>query len=44
LGLKNVDQVLAKLDAEGQYWETFPDSDAERDIVHDLNLFTLTAI
>jgi putative glycosyltransferase (TIGR04372 family) len=39
LGLKNVDQILAKLDAEGQYWEMFPDSDAERDIIHDLNLF-----
>ena len=39
LGLKKVDQVLAKLDAEGQHWETFPDSDAERDIIHDLNLF-----
>jgi putative glycosyltransferase (TIGR04372 family) len=39
LGLKNVDQVLAQLDAEGQYWETFPDSVAERGIIHDLNCF-----
>ena len=39
LGLKNVDQALAKLDAEGQYWETFPDADDEREIVLDLNLF-----
>jgi putative glycosyltransferase (TIGR04372 family) len=39
LGLKKVDQALAKLDAEGQYWETFPDSDAERDVIHDLHLF-----
>jgi putative glycosyltransferase (TIGR04372 family) len=39
LGFKKVDQVLAKLDAEGQYWETFPDSDAERDVIHDIHLF-----
>jgi putative glycosyltransferase (TIGR04372 family) len=39
LGLKKVDQTLARLDAEGQYWETFPDSDAERDIIDDLHLF-----
>jgi putative glycosyltransferase (TIGR04372 family) len=39
LGLQNVDRVIAKLDAEGQYWETFPDAVKERDIIHDLNLF-----
>jgi putative glycosyltransferase (TIGR04372 family) len=39
MGLKDVDQALARLDAAGQYWEMFPDSDLEREHIHDLHLY-----
>jgi putative glycosyltransferase (TIGR04372 family) len=39
VGLNGIDVALAKLDAEGQHWEQFPDLDTERDIISDIHLF-----
>lgn len=39
LNLKNVDQTLAKLDAEGQHWETIPEQVPNQQLVQEILLF-----